>query len=92
MIRQELEKKLATNIFVSKQKAKEILYALLEGIILGVHQDGKTSIRKFGLFTVKHKKETNHYCHFSGKKLKIPASKTAIFHASKELKKIINTH
>ena len=91
MIRVELEKKLAMHVNISEQKAKEILNAMLEGIILGVCKDGKTSMRKFGAFSVKHKKETNHYCHFSRKILKIPASKTAVFRASRELKKIIDS-
>ncbi len=91
MTRTELVQKLALNMNYSKRKSGEIVNVILEGIILGVCQDGKTTLRNFGLFRIKHRKETDHYCHFIGKKLKIPASKNPVFRASKHLKKIIDS-
>ena len=90
MIRFELVRKLAMNIDVSDIRASEILDSILEGIILGVHQDGRTIIQGFGVFTIKQMKKRSHYCHFIGKKLKLSASKIPAFRASKELKKLIN--
>ena len=92
MIRFELVRKLAMNIDVSDIRASEILDSILEGIILGVHQDGRTIIQGFGLFIIKQMKKRSHYCHFIGKKLKLSASKIPAFRASKELKKLINSH
>ena len=52
MTRTELVQKLALNMNYSKRKSGEIINAMLDGIILGVYKDGKTSIRNFGLFRI----------------------------------------
>jgi len=91
MLRAELVKKLAININIPETKAEQILIVLLEGIILGVCQDGKTVIINFGIFRNKQINKSDRYCHFIRKKLKIPARKIPIFKASKQLKKIVDS-
>ena len=91
MNRFELVKKLAIDINVSYIKSNEIIKIILEGIILGVCQDGRTIIKHFGVFRIKQTKKRNYYCHFTGKNMKSPANKIPAFRPSKELKKIINS-
>ena len=90
MIRAELATKLSSELMISKQEADRYLLTMIDAITTGLNKDGKVVIQGFGSFKV------NEYVARMGKKpvtgepIAIPARKKPVFHASKELNRIIN--
>ena len=90
MIRTELAAKLSSELMISKQEADRYLLTLIGAITTGLKKDGKVVIQGFGSFRV------NEYVARLGKKpvtgepISIPARKKPVFHASKELNRMIN--
>jgi len=90
MNREDLSRKLAGELNISFRKSEKYLNYIIEAIIKGTTKDGKTTIRNFGLFTIRKYKHRNFKSFMSGKKVKIPAFNVPAFRASKALKKLVN--
>ena len=90
MIRAELAAKLASEMNVSKQEADRYLLSMINAISTGLSKDGKVVIQGFGSFTVKSYKARIGKKPVTGELIDIPARKKPVFHASKELRRIIN--
>ncbi|MGV7221609.1 MAG: HU family DNA-binding protein [Nitrospinales bacterium] len=90
MIRAELAAKLANEMMISKQEADRYLLTMINAITTGLNNDGKVVIQGFGSFKVKEYVARMGKKPVTGEPISIPARKKPVFHASKELNRIIN--
>lgn len=90
MVRAELAAKLATAMGVSKQEADRYLLTIINAIMTALNKDGRVVIQGFGSFKTKEYKARIGKKPVTGEPISIPARKKPVFHASKELQRIIN--
>ena len=90
MIRAELAAKLAKEMKVSKLEADRYLLSIINAITTGLNEDGRVVIQGFGSFNVKEYKARTGKKPVTGEFISIPARKKPVFHASKELARIVN--
>ena len=90
MLRAELAAKLATAMGVSKQEADRYLLTIINAIMTALNKDGRVVIQGFGSFKTKEYKARIGKKPVTGEPISIPARKKPVFHASKELQRIIN--
>ena len=90
MIRAELAAKLSLELMIPKEKADRYLLSIINAIITGLNEDGRVVIQDFGSFKVNEYKARTGKKPVTGEIISIPARKKPVFHASKELKRIIN--
>ena len=90
MVRAELTAKLATAMGVSKQEADRYLLTIINAIMTALNKDGRVVIQGFGSFKTKEYKARIGKKPVTGEPISIPARKKPVFHASKELQRIIN--
>jgi DNA-binding protein HU-alpha len=90
MIRAELAAKLSAEMMISKQEADRYLLAMIDAITTGLNNDGRVVIQGFGSFKVNEYKARVGKKPVTGEAISIPARKKPVFHASKELQRIVN--
>ena len=90
MTKAELISKIAGSAAISKSSAEQSLNALLDAIQEALATDGKLSLPGFGSLVVEERKERKGHNPRTGEAIRIEASKTAAFSASKNLKDRLN--
>lgn len=75
---------------MSKVEAEKILNAFLNAVEDALCKDGNLSIRHFGSFIVRERKERTGKHPGTGEPLQIAASKTVIFQPAANLKSCVN--
>ena len=90
MVRADLAAKLATAMGVSKLEADRYLLTVINAIMTALNKDGRVVIQGFGSFKAKEYKARIGKKPVTGEPISIPARRKPVFHASKELQRIIN--
>jgi len=90
MIRAELVREISKKLDTTDVHSDQILGIVLEQFTEGLKSDGVVSIRGFGKFLVKNKKERMGRNPRTGASALIPARKRVGFKSSKQLKEFLN--
>lgn len=90
MVRADLAAKLAASMGVSKQEADRYILTIINAIMTALNKDGRVVIQGFGSFKAKEYKARIGKKPVTGEPISIPARRKPVFHASKELHRIIN--
>jgi len=85
-----LVQQIATEAEITKAKADQALLAVMNGVKEALQDGEKVTLVGFGTFSVSERKARKGRHPQTGKKIKIPASKTVKFKAGKELKETLN--
>lgn len=75
----------------SKHQAAQVVEAVLASIADGAQRDGKVSLNGFGAFKVRERPERNGVNPATGKKMRIPAARTIVFHPSQALRESLDS-
>ena len=90
MTKAELVSKLSERNSLSKKKAEEVLKDVFTLISEALDKGERVHIPHFGTFTVKERAERKGRNPRTGEPMVIPARKTVVFKASKNLKTEVN--
>lgn len=78
--------KISTKLNISKKQAELVLGAVVETILEGLETEGKIRVSDLGTFEVRDRAERKGRNPQTGEEIKIAASKTIAFKATKALK------
>jgi len=86
MTKNELIASVVEDTGLTKAKAKEAVEAVIEGVCYGLRSDGEVKMQGLGNFKVKERAARDGRNPQTGKKMRIPKSKTVGFKVSPTLK------
>ena len=90
MTRADLVAKLSLRLEISKNEADKYVLSFLEAITSNLEKDGKVIVQGFGSFRVKEYRSRVAKKPLTGEIYELPARRKPAFHASKELRELIN--
>ena len=90
MTRAKLAEKLSLKMNVSKKEADKLILHILEGIMTNLKKDGRVVVHGFGSFHLRQYEARTGKKPLSEEEMEIPARNKPLFHASQELKELIN--
>ncbi len=90
MSKDDLVRKLATDVGINLQQAKEALSSVLNSITLSLEEGEKISFVGFGSFSVKDRPARSGRNPKTNEPMEIPAKKVPVFKAGKNLKDAVS--
>jgi DNA-binding protein HU-beta len=90
MVKKELVNSISENSGLSKKDSEKALNAFIESVENALANGEKVSLVGFGNFEVRERAERKGRNPISGEGIVIPACKTPVFKASKNLKEKVN--
>lgn len=90
MTRAELTTKLSERMQVTKKEAEKYIVAFLDAIMSNLEKDKRVVVQGFGSFRLREYEARVGKKPLTNEPFQVPARKKPLFHASKELKDLIN--